>query len=148
MKKLIVLGLLLFTGCSSANHNMVVCNRTTNKMGVAMDLSYYVKYEDDNVTEIQSVEKIRSGDQSKLNYFKNSFEDLFKNYEGLDYYTYDLTLENNTLTSTVSIVYNIDNTDTLLRVAQSSKSFSKIGKVNVDSLLSYYKSVGISCEKK
>lgn len=148
MKKLIVLGLVLFTGCSSTSHKMIVCNRTTNKMGVAMDLSYYIQYEDDNVTEIQSVERIRSNDQEKLDYFKTNFEDLYKNYVGLDYYKYDLSSENNTLTSTVSIVYNDDNTATLLKVAQSGKSFSKIGKVNVDSLLSYYKSVGISCEKK
>lgn len=148
MKKFIILGLILFTGCSSATHKMVLCNRTTNKMGVAMDLSYYIKYDNDNVTEIQSIEKIRSNDKSKLDYFKSNFEELYKNYIGLDYYTYDLSEENNTLTSTVSIVYNDENTDTLLKVAQSGKSFSKVGKVNVDSLLSYYKSVGVTCEKK
>lgn len=148
MKKLFILGFILFTGCSSTHNRMITCTRTTNKMGVSMDLAYYIKYEDDNVTEIQSIEKIRSNDQSKLDYFKTNFEDLYKNYAGLDYYTYDLSIENNTLTSTVSIVYNDDNTDTLLKVAQSGKSFSKSGKVNIDSLLSYYKSVGISCEKK
>ena len=148
MKKFLILSLLFFTGCSSVSYKTMTCSRTTNKLGVSMDLSYTIKYSDDVVNEIESIEKLRSNDISKLNALKNEFENIYKNYDGVDYYTYDVSLENNTLTNTFSIVYNSDDTNTLLSVAQSGKSFSKIGKVNVDSLLSYYKSVGITCEKK
>ena len=148
MKKVLILSLLFFTGCSSTSYKTMTCSRTTNKMGVSMDLSYTIKYSDDIVSEIESIEKLRSNDINKLNDLKNEFENLYRDYNGADYYTYNVSLENNTLTNTYSIVYNRDDTNTLLKVAQSGKSFSKIGRVNLDSLLSYYKSVGVTCEKK
>ncbi len=165
-KKLIILGIAsiaLLTGCGQQNENkyttgventeptekQMVCTRTTNMNGVEMDLRYEVYYEGENVNRVQTTEKVKSDSQEVLNQFKDQVETLYSNFDDIENYNYNVTIEGNLLTSTTDINYTKINMDELLAVDSSIEQLlNDNDKIDLDTIIQVYEAAGATCEEE
>ena len=139
-------GSLLLTGCNSKEETMT-CSRTVNRNSISMDMKYTVKYSGKNVTKIDTVEKVVSDDKSTLDFYKSKLDQSYEDYKDIQYYENEVSIDGNTLTSTTSIDYSKIDTDKLIEIDSSNKKLIEDGKINIDTIKSYYESLGITCEK-
>lgn len=139
-------GTLLLTGCNSEEKTMT-CTRSVNRNSISMDMKYTVKYSGKNVTKIDTVEKVVSDDKSTLDFYKSKLDESYEDYKDIKYYENEISVDGNTLTSTTSIDYSKIDTDKLIQIDSSNKKLIEDGKINIDTIKSYYESLGITCEK-
>ena len=116
----VVLGvfiLFLVTGCGNSNDALsMTCTRTMNQNNIKTSLKYNVEYKDDYVSRIKSVETIETDSSDILNTYKEQIESLYSPYQDVDYYEYNVEIQDNKLTSTVDINYEKVDTDKLLEI--------------------------------
>ena len=147
----IVLGvcsLLLITGCGkSSNFESMTCTRTMNQNEIKTSLKYNVQYEGDYVSKIKTIETIETDNVDTLNTYKEQIESLYSPYKDVEYYKYDVDINDNKLTSTVDIKYKKVDTDKLLEIDSANGQLIKDGKIRVDDIKSVYESLGAICKK-
>ena len=147
----IVLGvcsLLLITGCGkSSNFESMTCTRTMNQNEIKTSLKYNVQYEGDYVSKIKTIETIETYNVDTLNTYKEQIESLYSPYKDVEYYKYDVDINDNKLTSTVDINYKKVDTDKLLEIDSANGQLIKDGKIRVDDIKSVYESLGAICKK-
>ncbi len=147
----IVLGvcsLLLITGCGkSSNFESMTCTRTMNQNEIKTSLKYNVQYEGDYVSKIKTIETIETDNVDTLNTYKEQIESLYSPYKDVEYYKYDVDINDNKLTSTVDINYKKVDTDKLLEIDSANGQLIKDGKIRVDDIKSVYESLGAICKK-
>ncbi len=149
MKKIVVLlgvFLVCLTGCGSKTKTMV-CTRTLNQGEISMDLRYEVTYKKNDVEVVKSIEKVKSDSSEVLDVYKKTIEETYKPYNGIEHYNYEVKIDNDTLTSTVTIDYSKVDTSKLLEIDSANGKLIKDGKINIDDIKSAYESVGATCEK-
>ena len=98
---LLLVGVLLFTGCSDKNdkkldndsekgssvqenkdEKKLVCKKTGQvTTGVEADLLYEVTYSGSYVNKVHTVEKLKSDSEEYLNQYKTLVEEGYKNYK-------------------------------------------------------------------
>ncbi|MCI9434987.1 MAG: YehR family protein [Bacilli bacterium] len=137
----------LLTGCGAKEEKTMTCTRTLNQSGIKMDLTYIVKYKDEYVTNLKSIEKVTSDDDSILETYKKEAESIYKPYNGIKYYDYSVEIDDDTLISTLNINYSKVDTDEMIKADSSNKQIIKDGKVKLSDVESIYKQIGLSCEK-
>ena len=146
----IVLGvcsLLLITGCGkSSNVESMTCTRTMNQNEIKTSLKYNVQYEGDYVSKIKTIETIETDNVDTLNTYKEQIESLYSPYKDVEYYKYDVDINDNKLTSTVDINYKKVDTDKLLEIDSANGQLIKDGKIRVDDIKSVYESLGATCK--
>lgn len=152
MKKAIIsilmVSILIFTGCSNQKEEKTMsCNRTLEQSGLSMDLTYNVSYVGSNVTKVESVEKVTSDNSTVLETYKTQIEKVYEPYKDIEYYDYSVNINDNTLTSKTNINYEKIDTDKMISVDSANSQLIKKGKINIDTLKSYYEALGITCKK-
>ena len=147
----VVLGvfiLFLVTGCGNSNDTLsMTCTRTMNQNNIKTSLKYNVEYNDDYVSRIKSVETIETDSSDILNTYKEQIESLYSPYQDVDYYEYNVEIQDNKLTSTVDINYEKVDTDKLLEIDSANGQLIKDGKIRVDDIKSVYENLGAICEE-
>lgn len=150
MKKilcLMVLGALCVTGCASDEEKTMTCTRSIDQGSIQMELNYKVSYRNNNVTKVESIEKIVAEDSSILDTYKETVEKTYEPYSDIEYYDYHVSIDGNTLTSEANIDYEKVDTDKMIQVDSANGQFIKNGKIHIDDLQSIYESLGASCTK-
>lgn len=151
LKKVVVLvglALLFATGCGS--EKTMTCTRTMNQNGLQADLRYEVDYKGDTVIKVKSTEKMTiEGDDAAdtLDTYKTTVENTYAPYKDVEHYNYNVTVDGNTLTSTVEIDYSKIDTNKMIEIDSANSQLIKDGKIKIDDLKSAYESAGITCEK-
>lgn len=147
----VVLGvfiLFLVTGCGNSNDTLsMTCTRTMNQNNIKTSLKYNVEYKDDYVSRIKSVETIETDSSDILNTYKEQIESLYSPYQDVDYYEYNVEIQDNKLTSTVDINYEKVDTDKLFEIDSANGQLIKDGKIRVDDIKSVYENLGAICEE-
>lgn len=141
-----MLVVFLVTGCSSSEEKTMTCTRTMNQSGMKTNLNYKVTYSGDYVNRVQSEESIETDDTTTLNTYKEQIENIYKPYKDIEYYTYNVTIDNNKLVSTVDINYAKIDTDKLLEIDSANSQLINDGKVKLSSVKSLYEQLGATCK--
>lgn len=148
-KSFIILGilLLLVTGCGQTQaEEKMVCTRTVNMNNVQMDLRYEVYYEGDNVNKVQSTEKVISDDEATLQTYQDQVESIYSNFDNVEHYNYEVSIEGDTLTSTTDIDYTKIDMDQLLEIDSSVEQLlNDNGKIDLDNITKVYEQAGATC---
>ena len=139
--------LVLVTGCSTSEKTLV-CTRTTNQSNVKMDLNYTIEYSGKYVNKVKTTEQVESSSKELLETYKSSIESLYSPYKDIEHYNYNVTIKDDTLTSTTDIDYSKIDTDKLIKVDSANKQLIKDGKVAVEDLKKTYESLGAECKEK
>lgn len=147
----VVLGvfiLLLVTGCGNSNNtSSMTCTRTMDQNNIKTSLKYNVEFKDGYVLRIKSVETVETSSSDILDTYKEQIESLYSPYQDVDYYEYNVNIEDNKLTSTVDINYEKVDTDRLLEIDSANGQLIKDGKISVNDIKSVYESLGAICEE-
>ena len=131
---------------TNSEEEILVCTRTaTLSSNVKVDLRYEVTYKDGSVTYLKSTEKVISDSISYLETYKNQVENTYEPYKGIKYYDYEITIEDDTMTSSVSIDYSKIDTDKLISIDSANTTLIKNGKIDINSIKTLYESVGATC---
>ena len=151
-KSFIILGilLLLVTGCGQTQaEEKMVCTRTVNMNNVEMDLRYEVYYEGDNVNKVQSTEKVISDDEATLQTYQDQVESIYSNFDNVEHYNYEVSIEGDTLTSTTDIDYTKIDMNQLLEIDSSVEQLlNDNGKIDLDNITKVYEQAGATCSKE
>lgn len=150
MKKLLLIipVLLLLVGCGSKTGTLK-CSMSQNNVlnNYSLKSEYTVNYKGDYVTKVESKEVVTSESSSILDYFESAlnttYDNMSKTYGG---YTFKVTKDGNTVTSTVTIDYDKMNVEKLYNDESSLKNYIKDNHLTVDGIKSMYASMGITCE--
>lgn len=140
--------LLLVTGCGNSNNtSSMTCTRTMDQNNIKTSLKYNVEFKDGYVLRIKSVETVETSSSDILDTYKEQIESLYSPYQDVDYYEYNVNIEDNKLTSTVDINYEKVDTDRLLEIDSANGQLIKDGKISVNDIKSVYESLGAICEE-
>ncbi len=140
--------LFLVTGCgNSDNTSSMTCTRTMDQNNIKTSLKYNVEFKDGYVLRIKSVETVETSSSDILDTYKEQIESLYSPYQDVDYYEYNVNIEDNKLTSTVDINYEKVDTDRLLEIDSANGQLIKDGKISVNDIKSVYESLGAICEE-
>ena len=130
----------------SSEEKTLVCTRTaTLSSDVKVDLRYEVTYKDDSVTYLKSTEKVISDSISYLEAYKKQVENTYEPYKNITYYDYEITIEDDTMTSSVSVDYSKIDTNKLISIDSANATLIKNGKIDINSIKTLYESVGATC---
>ncbi len=152
MKKLklllVVLLALVVTGCGNSDaEKTMTCTRTLNQDNLKMDLKYTVVYQGNYVKQVTSVETITTDDEEVLNTYKTSVEKVYAPYQDLEYYDTNVSVEGNTMTSTVNINYEKLDVDKLIEIDSANGQLFSDGKITISTMENLYNQVGATCTK-
>jgi len=143
----LLVAILLVTGCGSESSKTMTCTRTaTVSSGVNMDLKYQVTYKGDFVQLVETEEKITSENQTYLETYKTTVENLYAPYKDIEHYNYDVKINGNTLTSTTKIDYEKIDTAKLIEIDSANETLIKDGKIKLADIKSVYEGIGATCE--
>lgn len=143
----LLVAILLVTGCGSESSKTMTCTRTaTVSSGVNMDLKYQVTYKGDFVQLVETEEKITSENQTHLETYKTTVENLYAPYKDIEHYNYDVKINGNTLTSTTKIDYEKIDTAKLIEIDSANETLIKDGKIKLADIKSVYEGIGATCE--
>ncbi len=151
MKKIIVLGIVLLTlatGCTSTKEKKMVCTRTATMNGMEMDFRYEVYYQGKNVNKVKTTEKITSDSEETLTSLESQTKTLYSNFDNIENYKYNITINGNTLTSTTDINYQKIDIDELLKIDSSIQQLlNDNNKIDLDKITQVYEQTGAICNK-
>ena len=134
------------TGENANEKNLITCTRSMNQNNIKTNLKYNISYDGDYVTRIKSIETVETDSQDILDSYKTQIESIYSPYSDVDYYEYNVKVEDNKLTSTVDINYEKVDTDKLLEIDSANGQLIKDGKIKVNDIKSVYESLGAICE--
>ena len=138
----------LVTGCDE-EYKIVYCTRSVEDSSNNISASMrYELYYDSNYYVRKSVsnEEITSTSSDVIEEYKKAYEDSFKAYKDLSYYTNTITVNDNTLTSLTIIDYDKVDSKKILKIeGDDGNIFTKDGKVKLDTLIERYQKTGSKC---
>ena len=143
--------LFLIAGCGKEQEVLtgplktMICESSATQGNVKMDLHYQVTYRGSYVSTVETKEVLTSSNTATLEGYQKAILDIYKKFDGIEHYNYDIKLEENTLTSTVSIDYEKVDTKKLLSIDESTEALIKDGKVKLEDIKKVYESVGATC---
>lgn len=149
MKKRLIIAittLLFLTGCSNES-GTVTCSRTLNQNGVKMDLHYEIEYTGKYADKLTSTEKIISSSSETLEIYKTSIEKTYELYKDIENYETSVSIDGDTLTSTVKADYTKIDLDKLVAIDSANEQLIENGKIKLDNILTIYEGMGIICKK-
>lgn len=137
---------ICITGCTSTSSKTMTCTNTINQNNVKVESTYVVTYKKEDVTYLESTEKISTSDSSVLDTYEKTIDNIYQPYKNIEHYNYNITKENNTLISKVNADYENIDIDKLIEIDSSIKSLMKNNKINVKKMKSAYEQLGATCQ--
>ena len=139
MKKktlLLILVIGIITGCAPKTGTMTCTMKTYPTKGITIRSTYI------------ATEKITAEEKDNLEVYQEKIDELYADYQDIDYYQNNTKIKGNTLTSTTLIDYNKVDTDKLIEVDSGNAGVIKNGKVEINNLEKLYKQNGCNCKKE
>lgn len=124
----------------------MTCTRTATQSNLSIDVKYEVEYIGNYVSILKSTEKVISSDNSILEQYKSTLENVYGPYQEIEYYDYNITINDDTLTSVVEINYEKIDTDKMIEIDSANAQLIQNNKVKVATVKQIYESVGAICE--
>ena len=141
---------LLLAGCGSnssvSSDGVKKCTRTGEVTNGSSEMNYEVYYKGEDVVLLHSTEKIISDSSSVLDTYEEAYKNIFKQYEGLEYYDNKITRNSNSVTNEITINYEKIDMGKLLDIEVEENNVIENGKVKLDTWLSFAKQYGVTCE--
>src|SRR5699024_4633147 len=109
MKKktlLLILVIGIITGCAPKTGTMTCMMKTYPTKGITIRSTYIAKYKNNQVTKLKTIEKITAEEKDNLEVYQEKIDELYADYQDIDYYQNNTKIKGNTLTSTTLIDYN------------------------------------------
>lgn len=143
--------ILLLAGCGSnssvSSDGVKKCTRTGTVTNGSTEMNYEVYYKGEYVVLLHSTEKIISDSSSVLDTYEEAYKNIFKQYEGLEYYDNKITRSSNSVTNEITINYEKIDMGKLLDIEGEEDNVIENGKVKLDTWLSFAKKYGVTCEE-
>lgn len=134
----------------SKKEKVTTCKLESNQesSGYKLEATYKIYSKNDVVTKVDTEEIIISDKEDVLNSFESSLKTQYKNNNDLyGGYDYDISKEDNKVTSKVVINYNKMDLDKFIDNNSAMKNFvNNSNKLTLDGAKKIYSSVGAKCE--
>ena len=147
---IVLVMVLLLAGCGSnssvSSDGVKKCTRTGTVTNGSTEMNYEVYYKGEYVVLLHSTEKIISDSSSVLDTYEEAYKNIFKQYEGLEYYDNKITRSSNSVTNEITINYEKIDMGKLLDIEGEEDNVIENGKVKLDTWLSFAKKYGVTCE--
>ena len=147
---IVLVMVLLLAGCGSnssvSSDGVKKCTRTGTVTNGSTEMNYEVYYKGEYVVLLHSTEKIISDSSSVLDTYEEAYKNIFKQYEGLEYYDNKVTRSSNSVTNEITINYEKIDMGKLLDIEGEEDNVIENGKVKLDTWLSFAKKYGVTCE--
>lgn len=148
---IVLVMVLLLAGCGSnssvSSDGVKKCTRTGTVTNGSTEMNYEVYYKGEYVVLLHSTEKIISDSSSVLDTYEEAYKNIFKQYEGLEYYDNKITRSSNSVTNEITINYEKIDMGKLLDIEGEEDNVIENGKVKLDTWLSFAKKYGVTCEE-
>lgn len=148
---IVLVMVLLLAGCGSnssvSSDGVKKCTRTGTVTNGSTEMNYEVYYKGEYVVLLHSTEKIISDSSSVLDTYEEAYKNIFKQYEGLEYYDNKITRSSNSVTNEITINYEKIDMGKLLDIEGEENNVIENGKVKLDTWLSFAKKYGVTCEE-
>ena len=148
---IVLVMVLLLAGCGSnssvSSDGVKKCTRTGTVTNGSTEMNYEVYYKGEYVILLHSTEKIISDSSSVLDTYEEAYKNIFKQYEGLEYYDNKITRSSNSVTNEITINYEKIDMGKLLDIEGEEDNVIENGKVKLDTWLSFAKKYGVTCEE-
>ena len=148
---IVLVMVLLLAGCGSNSSvysdGVKKCTSTGTVTNGSTEMNYEVYYKGEYVILLHSTEKIISDSSSVLDTYEEAYKNIFKQYEGLEYYDNKITRSSNSVTNEITINYEKIDMGKLLDIEGEEDNVIENGKVKLDTWLSFAKKYGVTCEE-
>lgn len=154
---LLVFTIILISGCGKEtiedkmkkedNEKILKCTRNvTSQENMTTSFSYKIYYDGDYVTKTVAIEKVTSDDKEVLKTYKEAYEKVFSTYKNIEYYDNEVKQKGNTVSSTTVVNYQKVDVNKIIEIeGKEDNIFEEDLKVKKDTLVSFYKKYGITC---
>lgn len=113
--------------------------------GITPSFNYYIKYENDNIIELHSVEMITSTNQDSLDEYETAYQNINNYYKGLKYYDTEVVRTDNSVTRDTVINYDKIDIKKLLDIEGEEDNIIENGKAKLSIWLEFASQFGTTC---
>lgn len=123
----------------------LLCTSTINSNGVLIKNKYEVVYKSFYAVSVVSSEDITAEDEEVLEQYKNFLESMYQPYSEIEYYSNEIKVNGNNLSSVTKINYDKISKEDLVAVDRDNASLYDNDKVPIQKLRKVYKDMGARC---
>ncbi len=123
------------------------CVRNATVEGGSGKFNYYVDYNGDVITYIDSEDSVTIEDEAKRKEYEDSFRTLDSYYTGIDYYYAKVIVEGNTVTHRVKIDYEKVDISKLIALEGEEDNIYENNIPKLNKYLELGKKVGVTCSE-
>lgn len=147
----VILMVMICTGCVGGTvesaEGVKKCSRTGNIDNGTSKMEYELYYEGEYLTILHSMEKVTSDSKEVLDMYEDAYKEIFKAYEGLEYYENEVTRTDFSVINDTTINYAKIDIDKLLEIeGEEDNVIGKDGKVKLKTWLDFAKKFGVTCK--
>ena len=169
---IIIILLLLVTGCGKDNIEIVNMDGTTSKRsenplyninvngsgtlecsraanvsdGLEASFRIVVTYKNGNMLVLHSIDTIKSDNQDSLTEYENAYNKISEQYKDIKYYDTTVTRDDNSVMFDLNINYEKVDIDKIIEIEGDDAKMFKDGKAKLKPWLTYAKKFGTTCE--
>lgn len=128
---------------------MLTCTREGTASGdITPSFSYVVTYREGELLTLRAVEKVSSPSGTGLEAYYNAYMNINKNYDGLEYYSSEVTKTDTTVVRDTTIDYEHIDTERILRIEGNEDNIiDENGKASLDMWLKLANKFGTKCNE-
>lgn len=155
---------ILLTGCTSKTASgekistetdtsslkgTLVCSRNgTGLEGASVGLDYEIEYKNGYIIKLSSEEKVSSTSSEILDQYEEAYRNVFSVYDGIEYYTNEVTRDELEVVSDTVIEYDKVDIDKIIAIEGNQEGFYENGKMSLDKWLEFAEKFGTVCYEK
>ena len=151
MKKIItgltlILLVLITSACGNKSGQLTCTMKNNIQEGIVLESKYIIDYQNDYVTKLKTTETIKADNKEDLTTYKEALEQAYEEYNNIEYYQNNISIENNTLISSTIINYEKVDTEKLIEIDSNNKQLIKNKKILLKDIKEMYKENGCNCK--
>ena len=123
------------------------CTRNATVDGGTGTFNYYVDYNGENITYIDSEDSVTIEDEAKRKEFEEAYKTIDSYYTGIDYYYAKVTVDGNTVTHRVKIDYEKVDISKLIALEGEEDNIYENNEPKLSKYLELAKKVGVTCSE-
>lgn len=143
----ILLVIILITAliCFNKKDGTMICTMQTEENEIKIKAKYQIEYKNKVVETIVTKEEITSEDEEILKNYKTLLENMYQEYNKIDYYMNKVEIKNDTLTSITKINYKKIDLEQLITIDSNNRSIIEDNQVSLKKLKQAYTQQGARC---
>ena len=126
----------------------LICTYKYKDQDITITTKYIVNYKNKYVTNLKTIEKITSDNQTILIEYRDKLKENYSLYNDIKYYDNKVRLIQNTVTSTTEINYNKIDINKLIELDKNNKYLFEDKKIHLNKFKELYKKNGAKCKYK